>query len=175
MATATPSLVSVDEYLRCNDYEPDAEYVDGVIEERPMGEVDHSGLQTRIASILDSKAYRSYFRCYAEFRVQTSARRFRIPDVCLVRAASAKEKIAQTPPLLCIEVLSPEDRMSRTMIRVKDFLTMGVPEVWIVDPETRTIQVCTGSNITIHSEGHLKVPENPVTVLLTEIFQALDD
>jgi hypothetical protein len=29
------------EYL-ATTYEPDAEYVDGVIEERPMGEYDHS-------------------------------------------------------------------------------------------------------------------------------------
>jgi hypothetical protein len=34
-------------YLR-SSYEPDAEYVDGEIEERPMGEDDHSAWQLAI-------------------------------------------------------------------------------------------------------------------------------
>jgi hypothetical protein len=28
--------------------------------------------------------------------------------------------------------------MKRTLVRVADFLGMGVPEVWIVDPVSRT-------------------------------------
>ena len=40
MATITTNYVPVELYLR-SDYEPDAEYVDGVIEKRPMGELDH--------------------------------------------------------------------------------------------------------------------------------------
>ena len=39
MATAT--TVPMEVYLR-SSYEPDSEYVDGVIEERPMGEYDHA-------------------------------------------------------------------------------------------------------------------------------------
>lgn len=39
MATST-SYIPVELYLR-SEYEPDAEYVDGVIEERPVGELDH--------------------------------------------------------------------------------------------------------------------------------------
>ena len=40
MATISSNYVPVELYLR-SDYEPDAEYVDGVIEKRPMGELDH--------------------------------------------------------------------------------------------------------------------------------------
>jgi hypothetical protein len=40
MASAT--RVPVEVYL-CSSYEPDAEYVDGEIEERPAGENEHSG------------------------------------------------------------------------------------------------------------------------------------
>ena len=38
------TLISVEEYLH-TVYEPDAEYVDGVIEKRPMGEDKHSEWQ----------------------------------------------------------------------------------------------------------------------------------
>ena len=40
----TTAHVPVEVYLR-SSYEPDAEYVDGEIEERPMGEYDHASWQ----------------------------------------------------------------------------------------------------------------------------------
>ncbi len=175
MASATLPFVSVSEYLRCSDFEPDAEYVDGTIEERPMGELDHSSLQTAFLLLLNKPPYRSFFRVYPELRIQVSRSRFRVPDVCLLRAGAPKEQIPQTPPLLCIEILSPEDTMSRTMIRVRDFLTMGVPQVWVVDSASRTIHVCAGPTITAHTEGELTVPETSITLSLAEAFSALDE
>ncbi len=44
---ATTTHVPVEVYLR-SSYEPDAEYVDGKIEERPMGEFDHAAWQLAI-------------------------------------------------------------------------------------------------------------------------------
>ena len=44
---ATTTHVPVEVYLR-SSYEPDAEYVDGKIEERPMGEYDHASWQEAI-------------------------------------------------------------------------------------------------------------------------------
>ncbi len=38
---ATTTLITVEEYLRTS-YEPDAEFVDGVLEERSTGEDRHS-------------------------------------------------------------------------------------------------------------------------------------
>jgi hypothetical protein len=44
---ATSTRVPIEVYLR-SSYEPDAEYVDGEIEERPMGERDHAAWQAAI-------------------------------------------------------------------------------------------------------------------------------
>ena len=38
---AVPTMVSVDEYLH-TAYHPDCDYVDGVVEDRNVGEKDHS-------------------------------------------------------------------------------------------------------------------------------------
>ena len=49
---ATTTHVPVKVYLR-SSYEPDAEYVDGRIEKRPMGEFDHSSWQQAILRVID--------------------------------------------------------------------------------------------------------------------------
>jgi Uma2 family endonuclease len=68
--------------------------------------------------------------------VQVKEYRFRVPDVCVIFAEAPKESILTHPPLLCIEILSPEDRMSEILERVKDYLAFGVRYVWVLDPRT---------------------------------------
>lgn len=40
----------------------------------------------------------------------------------------------ETAPLLCIEILAQDDRMSDVLDRAADYLGMGVSETWIFDP-----------------------------------------
>jgi len=42
-----------------------------------------------------------------------------------------------TPPLLCVEVLSPDDRMVDMQGKIDDYLAMGVPAIWVVNPSSR--------------------------------------
>ena len=44
----TRTLVSVEEYLT-TVYRPDCDYVDGEVQERNIGELDHGWLQTLVA------------------------------------------------------------------------------------------------------------------------------
>jgi Uma2 family endonuclease len=171
MATAT--LASLSDYLR-SSHEPDAEYANGHIEERPMGERDHSDLQLQILLLLSNPFHRTLVSAHPELLVQTTPTNYRVPDVCVLRAGAPREQIVRTPPLLCIEVLSPEDTMSRTMVRVREFLSMGVREVWVLDPHTRDVQVCMGATINQQHEGALTVLETPITLSLADIFRILD-
>ena len=171
MATAT--LISISEYFS-TDYEPDADYVDGMIEERNLGELDHAKLQRVILLLLSTEESEVYFECVPELRVRVSDQRVRIPDVCLIRSTAPEEQVLLTPPLLCIEVLSPKDTMPRTMVRVRDFLGMGVPEVWIFDPARRTVHLCTSSAVTLRTSGMLQVVETPVNLSIEDVFAALD-
>ena len=166
---ATAALITASEYLRMS-FEHDAEFVDDHIEERTVGERDHSALQKKLLFLLSAMQCEPYFEPFQELRVQVSPSRFRVPDLTLVAAGAPDEQIVRTPPLLCIEVLSPEDTMSRTLVRVRDFLAMGVPEVWIVDPELRSIHVCAGNTLTEHRTGSLIVPGTPVAVSLDQVF-----
>jgi Uma2 family endonuclease len=110
-----------------------------------------------------------------ELRVQAKPTRFRVPDICVLRKDAPREQIVAQPPLLCIEILSPEDTVRRTRERVRDFLDMGVPEVWVVDPATRSVSVYSGVTSVEHTSGELHIPETPVVLALAELFAVLDE
>ena len=175
-AAATLPLITIDEYLHTTDFEPDADYVDGHIEERPLGEWDHGDLQSEITGLFRSHARAWGIRAAAEIRVRVSPTRFRVPDVCVVAASEPKQQIVTTPPVLCIEVLSPEDRLPRVLRRVKEFIDMGVPEVWIFDPATRTAHVLhTDGTVTDHRDGTLRLSGTPIELPVGQVFSTLDE
>lgn len=101
------TLITVEEYLRTS-YEPDAEYVDGVIEERPMGEGKHSAWQMTIGAFFFMRSREWHIRVRPELRTQTGARRYRIPDLAIISPEAAEQPIATVAPLVAIEILSPE-------------------------------------------------------------------
>jgi Uma2 family endonuclease len=138
------TLLAVEEYL-ASSYEPDCDYVDGHIEERNLGEWAHATLQLRIGAYLLTHYERQGAVVCTELRIRVSPARIRIPDVC-VFLGDPGEEVPTTPPFICIEVLSPEDRMSRVQKRLKDFLEMGVPYVWLLDPETKQAYVATAAD-----------------------------
>ena len=42
---------------------------------------------------------------------------------------------------MAVEVLSPDDRASRVLAKVHDWLAAGCRAVWVVDPEAHTVSV----------------------------------
>jgi len=133
-ATAiTVTRVPVEEYL-CGDYEVDCDYVDGVIEERAVGEYDHATWQIILGAFFLAKEKEWGIRVRPELRVQVSASRYRVPDVCLLSREAPIEQIVTYPPLAVFEILSPEDRMTRVMNKLADFERMGVGAIWVIDP-----------------------------------------
>jgi Uma2 family endonuclease len=137
---ASHTLIPVELYLRsAYDYEPDAEYVDGEIELRPMGEYDHTNWQTAILQWFLGHTREWGIRVRPEQRVQVSAMRYRVPDVVVFDRGHPVEQILTRPPIAVFEVLSPEDRMSRMMIKLGDYAKMGVQTIRVVDPNAGAI------------------------------------
>jgi Uma2 family endonuclease len=173
-AAHTPYL-SVEDYL-AHTYRPDVDYVDGHLEERNLGEYDHSTLQGTLFALLHTNRHAWHIRVAVELRVQTSPRRFRVPDVAVLNADGPKEQIVRRPPLLCLEVLSPEDTLRRMLDRIQDYFIMGVPEVWIFDPQQRLVTVCApGGSTTERAFGLLELAGTPIVLDIAEVFSALDE
>ena len=168
---STGTLVSLEEYLAAT-YEPDCDYVDGHLEERNVGEWDHARLQGRILALLLHYEAQGLI-ALPELRLRVSASRFRVPDVC-VFSRDPNQAVPSTPPVLCVEVLSPEDRMSRIEVRINDYLAMGVHAVWVLDPETRQAFTATAAEGLREVKSEVLSLENPMIMLpLSDVFQVL--
>jgi Uma2 family endonuclease len=165
---ATEALVSINEYLHTS-YDPDCDYVDGVIEERNFGEYDHARLQTLIGGYFLAREKQWGIRVVVEQRVQVSPTRFRVPDVCVVLKEHPKENVFRTPPFLCIEILSPEDRLSGVEERMSDYLYFGVPYVWLLDPYKRKAHRWTLEGM--HEVKELRTENPEIIIPVAEFFE----
>lgn len=77
--------------------------------------------------------------------VETDPDTVRGPDLCFFEDAAhfgeLETGFGRTPPLLAIEVLSPNDTYNKVMEKVMDQLKFGTRLVWVVDPEDRSVAV----------------------------------
>ncbi len=170
MATTTRLAVPISEYLH-SSYSPDCDYVDGELQERNVGELDHAEVQAALAQWFRSHGKEWNIRAVTELRMRTGPTRFRVADVCLISRSEPTEQVPQRPPLAVIEVLSPEDRVSRYQERLDDYRKMGVRHIWVADPQHRRGYDCsTGSWIETTS---FAVENSPIAVDLSVIFAEL--
>ena len=160
------TAVTIQEYLS-TVYEADCDYVDGEVQERNLGTFDHARLQYAVAEYFCAREREWGITAVIEQRVQVSPTRFRVPDVCVI-LGEPKDQILREPPFICVEILSPDDRISRVNERVADYLQSGVPYVWLLDPATRKAWRCTpGAMVEV---GELRT-ENPAMVVPLEALR----
>ena len=170
---AVTELISMEEYLR-STYHPDRDYVEGVLEERNVGEFDHGTLQAMITAWFVNHRAEWNIRVITEWRNRVSVTRVRIPDISVIARDAPRERVGLTPPLLCIEVRSPEDRPSRILRVFEDYAQMGVKNLWLVDPSDRTAMVYTEGGLKLFEGNRLTIEHTPIYLDLPEIFSALD-
>jgi hypothetical protein len=155
---ATTTHVPVEVYLR-SSYEPDAEYVDGKIEERPRW--------------FWNNEHEWGLKVLQELRVQVAPTRFRVPDVTVLDRSHPKEQIVTKPPVAVFEVLSPEDTMQRMKRRLEDYRAMGVAEIWVVDPEDGSWSRYEGGEL--RHKTTFSYAAKGIVFDLNEIKKLLDD
>ena len=148
-------MVSVEEYLHTS-YRPDCDYVDGQVQERLWGEFDHSRTMSETLFYLVSRYPALRKRVFPSLRVRVRATRVRVPDICVLAEDAPEEQVITTPPILCIEILSPEDGMMHLMAKLKDFAEMGVPTCWIIDPIARLAWIATPGLLAEVTDGILR-------------------
>ena len=170
---AETPLISVSEYLG-SSYRPDRDYLEGRLKERNVGERPHARIQSFFCFLFRTHEGEWKVQALAEQRVQVNDQRYRIPDVCVVRASDPDDDIVRVAPLICIEVLSKDDTLGELQERVNDYAAMGVKNIWAVDPWKRIAYICTKRGLQQPEDGFLRVPGTPIEVELREVFAELD-
>jgi Uma2 family endonuclease len=170
---AEERLVSVEEYLRTS-YWPDCDYVEGRVEERNVGEYEHATVQKMLLRIIGNHEAEWGVNVIPECRLQVAAERFRVPDVMVLRAEQKVHRIVREAPLVCIEVLSPEDTWKRLREVMGDCLAMGVAHVWAFDPEERRAYRFNAEGFRPVTVEALTVEGTAIQVGIAEVFSLLD-
>ena len=80
------------------------------------------------------------------------------------------EEIFTRPPFLCVEILSPEDRMSRMQERIDDYLEFGVEYVWVVDPRSRRAWIYRLEGMREVHDGVLRTTKPNIEIPLADVF-----
>ena len=73
------------------------------------------------------------------------------------------------PPLLWIEILSPDDRPVRVIDKVAQVLAFGAPYVWVVDPDTLESGLHAREGFVTLRDRTLRIPNTPIIVPLDEL------
>jgi len=70
------------------------------------------------------------------------------PDVSfysIARHPEPPDQYFEIPPDLAVEVLSSDDRRPKVREKIREYILKGVKLIWLVDPESKTVTVYSGS------------------------------
>ena len=145
---------TAEEYLSYDDgTDTRYELVNGKLVEMPP----ESNLNARIAMFLLEQFLKlvPFTRlCHKDAEIEVASVRasFRIPDLMVLSKAGAAALIDSSrntitlempPPLLVIEVVSPDDPARDYRYKRSEYAVRGIPEYWIVDPEQKKVTILT--------------------------------
>ncbi len=164
MSTAT--LIPVEEYLNTS-YDPDVEYVDGLLVERNVGDWLHSLIQSN--SIFALRKKYSFIKVVPELRSRTTETRYRLPDVCVL-LAPPKTRYLTDAAHIAIEILSDDDRMSKMLEKLEEYAAKGVPNIWLIDPRLKRISIYAGGSLEL-VKGDTISTSDGIELTRDEIFQ----
>jgi Uma2 family endonuclease len=132
----------------------------------------HSGAVVTIAALLQNwnlkqpKPRGKVYAGEAYFRIRNDPETNVGIDVVLStpdQAATTKKKASYVdgPPVLAVEVLSPNDKHKDIVDAIDEYLDCGVKVVWIVDPYTETVAVHRAGQEPIHYTRSEELPGDP--------------
>ncbi len=167
----TAQLVSVAEYL-ATETKPASEYEDGIVTQKALPFRKHGLIQGWLIEVLRNAA--PDLEPASEITVQIHPSKFLVPDVLAQRRDQIQDPYPTQPVALCIEILSPADRLSEALAKCEAYLAWGVPHTWIVDPERRCAWTyAAGDRLReVPADGALVAQD--VSIPLATAFQPLD-
>ena len=167
----TGTAVSVEEYLR-TAYKPNCELVDGVVIPKAMGTWKHGWLQLRIADLIRSAF--PHYEPVPELTVRINATQFLVPDLVVQRRDQRQDPYPTSPVHLCVEILSPEDRVKEVFSKCQTYHDWGTPYAWVLDPVARRAWQCSRGAVPREIGAAGELTAGDIHIRIADIFSALD-
>lgn len=124
------------------------ELVRGEVIEMPPPKKRHGVVTARMHRLLANYACESrsyYTECNdAGVVLERGPDTVRGPDISLFAGEYEEDELdfySKSPPLLAVEVQSPEDKKKQVAQKIQDYLNNSVQLVWVADPVKRTVTV----------------------------------
>jgi Uma2 family endonuclease len=139
-------LVTYEEWLEMPESEGREEVVNGEIIPMPPARKLHMAVLRRLVRALtqqlDEAHYEVNFGSYG-LVIRRNPLTCREPDIAVFDRSSVDgdDGYYHSAPHLAIEILSPSETRRRTEAKLRDYESIGVPEVWILSPEGATVEV----------------------------------
>jgi len=163
------TLVPVEEYLNTSFPDADCEYLDGQLVETTVGDSFQSSLQALIAHFLLGH-YGKLLWVGTAARIRVTPTRYRIPDVVVLKGARPKDRVITEVPYIAIEIISPSDLVGELDDKIHEYLELGIPNVWSLNPRTRRAFVHTADASREVKDGVLRTQDGAIEIPLAEIF-----
>jgi Uma2 family endonuclease len=163
---ATKALITPELYL-ATQFEREPELVHGELVERPLPKFPHGNLQLQLGSRLMALQQSHPVFTGVEVRVRMAADLYRIPDIAMWEGA-APDPLPTTPPLLVVEVVSPDDRWNDLLQKLEEYRAWGVQHIWLVEPELKRIHVYDNGSLT--QVSRLELPQFGFAVTAADLF-----
>ena len=149
MVTTLASNLTFEEYLNYDDGTGlHYELVDGKLELMNPPTIQHFLIAKLLEQVLDAEIKRLSlpWLCFRETGVRTGRNKSRLTDLCVVPLEQARElmnvsAVFQSPPLLIVEVVSPDSVKRDYRYKRSEYAALEVSEYWIVDPLETKISV----------------------------------
>jgi Uma2 family endonuclease len=159
---ATKALITAEQYLSTH-FEREPELVHGELAERPLPTRSHGRTQQRLAVLLDHAGY-----CCTEVRMRLAEDLYRIPDIAVFEGQGPAEEIPVAPPMLIVEISSPDDRFNDLMKKCEEYRAWGVQHIWLVEPELKRCHVYDNGSLT--EVSRFTLPEFSLEIPASELF-----
>jgi Uma2 family endonuclease len=160
---SSTTLISLEEYLARSD-KPTCEYIDGVLHPKPLPTKLHALIEFLLVAILR----RQGVDALAEVSVRLSDTRVLVPDV--IAAPRIQDPYPTEPVKLCVEILSPGDRLGATFAKCEQYHSWSVPYCWVIDPVKQTAWEYHSESDPARTERDGTLRADTFVVKLTDLF-----
>ena len=139
--------MTLDEWAALDEDEP-GELVDGRLEEEEVPDYGHEVCVAWLLRVLGNWLVgKGGFAAGSDAKFAIAPRRGRKPDVTVYLPGGRvppRRGVVRVPPDIAVEIITstPRDVRRDRIDKMRDYAAFGVRWYWLLDPDTRTLEVC---------------------------------